>query len=103
MYGSERAKALARLWPDGFDETDGAEVFGRHLGSVGTDDMIECTQRDRHRVFNLGYYTWVEQQGTPVEVFEARRDPLFWRGLRTYVERWDGLIAEFNERVAAPT
>src|SRR5256885_9711524 len=31
MYGSERAKALARLWPDGFDETDGAEVFGRHL------------------------------------------------------------------------
>ena len=38
-----------------------------------TDSIIECTERDRSRIFNLGYYTWVEQQGTPFELFEARR------------------------------
>jgi hypothetical protein len=43
---------------------DAAEVFGRHFGHVTTEDMIECTERDRNRIFNLGYYTWVEQQGT---------------------------------------
>ena len=37
--------------------------------------MIECTERDRTRIFNLGYYTWVEQQGTPFELFEAAPRP----------------------------
>jgi hypothetical protein len=49
-------------------------------------------------VFNLGYYTWVEQQGTPFDVFESRRSPVFWTGLREYLSRWDGLIAAFNAR-----
>ena len=33
-----------------------------------------CTERDRNRIFNLGYYTWVEQQGTPLE--RVRGPPL---------------------------
>jgi cysteine synthase A len=101
MYGTERAKTMAARWPDGFDEVDAAEVFGRHLGTAGTDAMIECTEHDRNRIFNLGYYTWVEQQGTPIDVFSARRSPSFWRGLRRYVEVWDGLIDAFNGRVRA--
>ena len=63
--------------------------------------MIECTQQDRNRIFNLGYYTWVEQQDTPLEVFEARRSQNFWKGLHRYAPVWDGLITEFNARVAA--
>jgi hypothetical protein len=101
MYGSERAKTLAHRWPDGFGELEAAEVFGRHLGHVDTADMLECTERDRNRIFNLGYYTWVEQQGTPIDVFEARRERSFWTGLRRYVDVWDALISEFNGRVAA--
>jgi threonine synthase len=31
--------------------------------SVDTEHMIDCTEADRRRIFNLGYYTWVEQQG----------------------------------------
>ena len=58
---------------------------------IGTDAMIDCTERDRNRIFNLGYYTWVEQQGTPVDVFEARRSPSFWQGLRRYLDVWDEL------------
>ena len=99
MYPSERAKTLANRWPDGFDAVDAAEVDGRHLGAIGTDDMIECTERDRHRIFNLGYYTWVEQQGTPVDVFDARRSESFWSALPRYLDTWDAMITDFNERV----
>lgn len=100
LYPSERAKTLARRFGGSFDAVDAAEVFGEHLASVDTSDMIECTERDRNRIFNLGYYTWVEQQGTPIEVFEARRSQDFWRSLRRYLGVWDDLIVDFNERVA---
>jgi cysteine synthase A len=101
LYPSERAKTIAASFGGDFTHLDAAEVFGRHLGHVTTEDMIECTERDRHRIFNLGYYTWVEQQGTPFELFEQRRSQQFWRGLRGYVAVWDALIDDFNARVAA--
>ncbi|MFM8713620.1 MAG: pyridoxal-5'-phosphate-dependent protein subunit beta, partial [Actinomycetota bacterium] len=82
LYPSERRKTLAKRFGGSFGTTDAAEVFAEHLGSVTTDNMIDCVERDRNRVFNLGYYTWVEQQGTPLEVFEARRSQAFWRDLR---------------------
>jgi hypothetical protein len=63
--------------------------------------MLDMTEADRRRVFQLGYYTWVEQQGTPFELFEQRRDQAFWRGLRGYLGVWDEMITEFNGRVAA--
>jgi cysteine synthase len=98
LYPSERAKTLARRFGGELTAVDAAEVFGEHLASVGTDNVIECTERDRNRIFNLGYYTWVEQQGTPVDVFEARRSQGFWRGLRPYLDDWDALVGEFNAR-----
>ena len=52
----------------------------------------------RNRIFNLGYFTWVEQQGTPIELFEARRSQSFWTGLRRYLGVWDEMIADFNAR-----
>lgn len=101
LYSSERVKTMTRRFDDSFTELDAAEVFAEHLAMVGTDAMIDCTERDRTRIFNLGYYTWVEQQGTPLAVFEARRSQSFWRDLRKYLPVWDGLIGEFNRRVAA--
>ncbi len=65
--------------------------------------MIQCTEADRRRIFNLGYYTWVEQQGTPFELFEARRHQDFWRGLRRFVGVWDDMITDFNARVGPMT
>ena len=53
---------------------------------------------ERNRIFNLGYFTWVEQQGIPLEHFEARRRQTFWRSLRPALDVWDGLIGEFNQR-----
>ncbi len=100
LYPSERVKTLARRFNNKFGEVEAAEVFAEHLGTVTTESMIDCTEQDRNRIFNLGYYTWVEQQGTPLSVFEARRSQSFWRNLRRYIPVWDSLIDEFNSRVA---
>jgi cysteine synthase len=101
MYQSERGKALAKLFPDGFDAVAAGETWARHLRGLGTDDTLELTELDRRRIFNLGYFTWVEQQGVSLADFEARRDQKFWRGLRDLVPVWDRLIEEFNRRVLA--
>jgi len=100
LYPSERVKTLARRFNDSFTEIDAAEVFAEHLATVSTDAMIDCTEHDRTRIFNLGYYTWVEQQDTPLAVFEARRSQTFWRNLRKYLPVWDEMIGDFNRRVA---
>ena len=43
--------------------------------------MLELTHFDRKRIFNLGYFTWVEQQDVSIEDFERRREERFWRDL----------------------
>ena len=98
MYGSERERISARDFPAGFGAVDAAEVFGRWMLGAGTDDLLETTLADRDRIFNLGYYTWVEQQGVSLADFEARRDQRFWTGLRDLLPAWDAMITEFNER-----
>jgi cysteine synthase len=98
LYDSERDLALGRYFPAGFDEVAAAEVFGEHLLGAATDHLVELTRVDRERIFNLGYYTWVEQQGVSLEDFDARRDPGFWVGLREHVPVWDGLIDDLNAR-----
>ncbi len=77
--------------------------MGQHLANVSTAHALECTEHVRNRIFNLGYYTWVEQQGTPFELFEARRTQSFWTGLRRFLAVWDEMIDEFNGRVRAIT
>jgi cysteine synthase A len=101
MYGSERDRIMARDFPDGFDEAAAAEAFGRHLLGAGTDDMLELGRRDRERIFNLGYFTWVEQQGVTLQDFVARRDQAFWRALHESIPAWDHMIEEFNARTGA--
>ena len=98
MYDSERRLALERHFPGGFDECGAAEVFGEHLLGTATDHFLELGRVERERIFNLGYFTWVEQQGISLEDFQARRDPAFWSGLRDAVHVWDELIDELNAR-----
>ena len=98
LYGSEREKTIARSWPDGFDDRAAAAVFAEHLLAASDDHLLECSALDRDRIFNLGYFTWVEQQGVSLEDFEARRQPSFWTALEALVPKWDALIEDFNQR-----
>jgi cysteine synthase len=98
LYDSERETAIGNYFADGFDELDAAEVVGEHLLGTATDHFLELGRVERERIFNLGYYTWVEQQGISLEDFQARRDPAFWSGLREVVAGWDDLIDDLNAR-----
>ena len=98
MYASERDAYLARHYQDGFHEHDAALLFGEHLLGTGTDHLRELDLVERERIFDLGYFTWVEQQGVTVEEFSRRRDLSFWRGIRPLLDRWDDLIRDFNAR-----
>jgi cysteine synthase len=99
MYGSERQAYASRTYPKGFDQVNAGEVFARHMEGVVDDHLLELSHVDRTRIFNLGYYTWVEQQGVSVEDFDRRRDQRFWRGLVEAIPEWDRLIDEFNADV----
>jgi cysteine synthase A len=101
MYETEQAKAQAKFFPGGFDAVHAGEVFAQHLLGASTDHLLELSLVDRTRIFNLGYYTWVEQQGVSVAEFTARRGQLFWRDLQKLLPAWDEMIAEFNREVAS--
>jgi len=96
MYGSERQKFEAAHYPAGFDGVGAGEVFARHLEGASEDHLLELGAAERNRIFNLGYYTWVEQQGVPLADFDRRRPQEFWAGLQAAIPRWDALIREFN-------
>ena len=98
MYASERERVEARDYPAGFDEAAAAAAFGRWMLAAGTDHLLETSLRDRERIFNLGYSTWVEQQGVGLTDFTARRSQVYWVNLRERLASWDGLIKEFNAR-----
>jgi cysteine synthase A len=101
MYASEREKTIRQRFGERFGELEAAETFARHLQGVTTDHVLELSHADRTRIFNLGYFTWVEQQGVSLGDFTARADQAFWRGLRELVPVWDEMITELNARVAA--
>ncbi len=84
-----------------FDALNAAETFGAHLSAIAGSELLDLTHRERQRIFNLGYYTWVEQQGVSVEDFDQRKDQSFWKGLRKNIAEWDGLIGDFNGEVGA--
>ena len=99
MYATERRSYEERRYLDGFDEINAGEVTGRYLDAIADDHVLELSHGERTRIFNLGYYTWVEQQGVSLEDFDRRKDQRFWQGLVETIPEWDRLIDEFNEEV----
>ena len=98
LYDAERTEYLAANHPNGYDAVAAAGDFGRELEAGDTAKHLELTEQERRRVFNLGYFTWVEQQGTDFADFTARADQGFWDGMRHFVAEWDEQIVEFNAR-----
>ena len=97
MYGTEKQKTLQEVYSGRFDELDAAETFGTFLAGLRADEVAELSLRDRERIFNLGYYTWVEQQGVALSDFDKRKDQSFWKDLRSLLPAWDKLIEDINK------
>jgi cysteine synthase len=101
MYTSEKPKAIVKHFGGRFDATQAAETFDRHLARASIEHVLPMGPTERNRIFNLGYFTWVEQRGVALADFEARRDQAFWRGLHGLLPAWDALIADFNRASGA--
>ena len=96
LYATELGMLEKRFAGRNFDTLNAAEVFGRYLLGTATDHMIELDRISRERIFNLGYFTWVEQQNVSIEDFDARRDPSYWDRLMDMIPIWDKMISTFN-------
>lgn len=96
MYDSERPELKDRWFDGRWDLVEAGRCYGRDWQALTTDHYLELTQPDKERIFNLGYFTWVEQQGVSVAEFSQRRKQTFWDGLHEYLPIWDELIDRFN-------
>ncbi len=97
MYVSEVRRYLQRRHNSGEMTAElAAELVGEHLLGAGTEHVLDATHRERERIFNLGYFTWIEQQGVKLSDFDRRKSQDFWRGLQDLVPQWDELITAFN-------
>ena len=95
LYLTELEKTK-KEFPGTYDETSCAEMYGQYLKGITTDHTLELNQKEKERIFNLGYYTWVEQQGVDLNDFEKRRDQQFWRDHYNHIISLDDRIEEFN-------
>jgi len=98
MYGSERESMAAGRYAGGFGTSEAADAIAEHLAGADATNVEVLDDYGRDRIFNLGYFTWVEQQGVEFDDFEARRNQSFWKQIQGLAPAWDAMIDEFNAR-----
>jgi phosphopantothenate synthetase len=101
LYTSEIAKAMSKHFAGVFGATEAVRTFETHLTQASAQHVLPMGEVERNRIFNLGYFTWVEQRGVALADFEARRDQAFWQGLHSLLPQWDAMIGEFNHKTGA--
>lgn len=95
LYETELAKTK-KHFSKRYDQITCAEIFAKNFEAITVDHTLELSQIDKERIFNLGYYTWVEQQGITLEEFENRRNQSFWDKHYKDMISLDEKIKEFN-------
>ena len=97
MYGS-RIQELNELH-GAYTVREAAMDHAIHMLGLKTDSMMELTYRDRKRIHNLKYYTWVEQQGKTAEELDALWYDTegTWDAVHAQAKDLDELIDAFNE------
>jgi cysteine synthase len=101
LYATEVDKAVAKRFAGVFDRDAAERSLDQHLLGAGIEHTLHLFPLDRGRIFNLGYFTWVEQQGVSLEEFSARSQQSFWDGLQELVPAWDAMIADVNAQSGA--
>jgi len=71
--------------------------FERYLMGLDEEGVLELTYRDRKRMHNLKYFTWIEQQGKTTEELDAQwYDDEYWSSKFAVADEWDERIEAFN-------
>jgi cysteine synthase A len=98
LYGSRLAELAEAEGP--FDREAAIRAHAVSLAGQGADNVLELTERERRRIHNLKYYTWVEQQGKSVADLDAQwHEAASWRRVQQQTAAIDELIVEFNREV----
>ena len=98
MYQSRMIEEAEKKGP--YKEMNAAVDFEGCLVQQDIENFLELGYRDRKRVHNLKYYTWVEQQGKTYEEINEQWDEEYWRAIfEDEVVNFDKLINEFNKEV----
>lgn len=97
MYGSRVEELNENHGP--YDAREAILDHATHMLGLRTDNMLELTYRERKRIHNLKYYTWVEQQGKTAEELDALWYDTegTWDAVHAQSAQLDALIEEFNE------
>ena len=95
LYLSELEKTK-KNYQGTFDHTTCSNIFKKYIKEIDSDNMLKLSQNDKERIFNLGYYTWVEQLGISLSDFEKRKDQQFWLDHYNHMLSLDKNIEEFN-------
>jgi len=98
LYGS-RLRELGQE-RGAYTEVDAIRDF-ELLQGLNIDHVLELSHYDRKRIHNLKYYTWIEQQGKPVEELDAQWKEYrrYWGSVHELVPEIDRHISAFNEMV----
>ena len=95
LYLSELEKTKNN-YKGAFDDAACSNIFKKYIKDIDSDNMLELSYNDKERIFNLRYYTWVEQQGVRLSDFEKRKDQQFWLDHYNYMISLDDKIEKFN-------
>ncbi len=84
-----------------YTEQQAAADFASRLLGQKTDHALELGLRERKRIHNLKYFTWVEQMGHASEELNAQWDdfPGYWDRIHESVGAIDRAIQAFNDEV----
>jgi cysteine synthase A len=98
LYQSRLAEQHAEFGQ--YEEKDAAADFARYLHGQSTDNLLDLRYTDQHRIHNLKYFTWVEQQGkTYEEILDMWYNRSYFTEIQNQVGEIDELIVEFNNQV----
>jgi cysteine synthase len=98
MYQSRLAEELQKKGE--YTEIRAAIDFEGCLMQQDIENFLELGYRDRKRVHNLKYYTWVEQQGKTYEEILEQWNEEYWHSIfEDEICQWDEMIKEFNKEV----
>ncbi len=97
LYGSRLVEETEQH--GAYSEIQAARDFDRCLLGQKADWMLELSYRDKKRMHNLKYFTWVEQQGKTSEELDAQwNDDSYWMTRLNAFRQWDENIQTFNEQ-----
>jgi cysteine synthase A len=72
--------------------------YERYLMGLDDEGVLELSYRDKRRMHNLKYFTWIEQQGKTTEELDAQwYDEDYWSSKFALADEWDARIEAFNE------